>query len=176
MNNRIESRFFVSYFNHVKRMKGQGKFPIRAAEIKAARDREHMRRRTTGGRQPPAATAGNLSPRERQRTTGGGELPFNISTTTTTTMPLILFSPYVGSLVGGDKPPAATADQPPAATTTGNTISTSFLSPLEIRGNWMIRWEKKTPTRVTRARVKELNLSLSRKISEHGKPAQSKKM
>ena len=136
MNNRIESRFFVSYFNHVKRMKGQGKFPIRAAEIKAARDREQLRRRTTGGRQPPAATAGNLSPRERQRTTGGGELPFNISTTTITTMPLILFSPYVGSLVGGDKPPAAT--------TTGNTISTSFLSPLEIRGNWMIRREKKT--------------------------------
>jgi len=133
-------------------MKEQGKFPIRAAEIKAARDREQMRRRTTGRSQQPAATAGNLSPGERRRTTGGGELPFNISTTTTTTMPLILFSPYVGSLVGGDKPPAATADQPPAATadqppaatTTGITIPTSFLSPLEIRGNWMIRREKKT--------------------------------
>jgi hypothetical protein len=105
MNNRNE-KFHRSFFKHVKRIAGRGIYPIQGPEIRAARYREQMRRRTTGGGQPPAATAGNISPGERRRTTGGGEPPaqgpaFTIPTTTTTTtsdeMPLIIFSPYVGT-------------------------------------------------------------------------------
>ena len=99
-----------SFFIHVKRMTGAGRYPIRAPEIRAARDREQMRRRTTGGGEPialpPAATAGNLPPGQqaRRRTTTGtstatigtNTTTITIATTSTATIGTgLIFEPYV---------------------------------------------------------------------------------